>query len=399
MNILFAYITPFHPNKGGIGRVTHELTREFMRRGHNVYYLIYKCGITVQHEYDYPAPLTYLPSSDCLSKENIDAYHRYLQEHKIDVVINQSGNFDDTRLWVNTGDKLIKVVSVIHTTPWVSYKHMWQEICHLRNNSAIEKLKRVARVVLYPKIKFQFKKNRIQHYKMMLPATDFVCALSENFFSEISEICPGYEDKYIAIPNPNSYKTADIVPMLTATPKKKQVLWVGLFSVEKNPTVAVKIWQRLYRDYLDWEFVIVGYNKNGAWIERMKKMSKGIPNIRFEGYQNPLPYQIESSIFCLTSTYEGWGMVLTEAMQCGTVPIAFNSFASVTDIIDDGRNGILVKPFSIKEYEKSLRRLMDNPELLHQMSESAKHDIEKYSVERVVDKWENFFEDKILNKK
>lgn len=86
-------------------------------------------------------------------------------------------------------------------------------------------------------------------------------------------------------------------------------------------------------------------------------------------------------------------MVLTEAMQCGTVPISFNSFASVTDIIDDGHNGMLVKPFSIKEYEQKLRRLMDNSALLKQMSEYAKQDIQKYSVENVVDKWEILFQE------
>ena len=86
-------------------------------------------------------------------------------------------------------------------------------------------------------------------------------------------------------------------------------------------------------------------------------------------------------------------MVLTEAMQCGAVPVAFNSFASVTDIIDDGRNGILIKPFSIKEYEKKLRQLMDNPDMLSQMSKNAQQDIEKYSVENVVDQWEELFKE------
>ena len=51
-NILFAYITPFHPNKGGIGRVTYQLTLELQRRGYNVFYLIYPSGITIRYEYD-----------------------------------------------------------------------------------------------------------------------------------------------------------------------------------------------------------------------------------------------------------------------------------------------------------------------------------------------------------
>lgn len=222
----------------------------------------------------------------------------------------------------------------------------------------------------------------------MLPATDLVCALSEKFFPEISGIYSGYEYKYRAIPNPNSYKTEDIEPLLVKTNKKKQILWVGLFCTEKNPLIAIKIWKKLYKDYPDWEFVIVGFNKSGHWLEQMKSLSKGITNIRFEGYQDPLPHQLESSIFCMTSSYECWGMVLTEAMQCGAVPIAFNSFASVTDIINHGSNGILVKPFSIKQYEKELRKLMDNPDMLKIMSERAYKDIQKFSIENIVDMWE-----------
>lgn len=390
-NILFAYITPFHPNKGGIGRVTHQLTLELQRRGYNVFYLIYPSGITIRHEYDYPAPLEYLPSSDLLSEENIVFYHNYLKRNNISIVVNQSGNFDDSRLWLKAKEWEVKVISVLHSTPWVAYKHLWQEIYPLRNNSKIEKIKRVARIVLYPRIKYRSRKSRIEHYKMLLPSTDCVCTLSKKYFSEISEIYPGYEYKYRAIPNPNSYKSKEIDRLLV--PKKKQVLWVGLFCTEKNPTLAIRIWRRLYRDYPDWEFVIVGYNKNGFWQERMEYLAQGMPNIRFVGYQDPLPYQLESSISCMTSLYEGWGMVLTEAMQCGAVPIAFNSFASATDIIDHGRNGILVKPFSIKQYEKELRRLMDNLDLLKRLSENAMQDIKKYNVDCVVDQWEELFQE------
>ncbi len=89
-------------------------------------------------------------------------------------------------------------------------------------------------------------------------------------------------------------------------------------------------------------------------------------------------------------------MVLIEAMQCRVVPVAFNSFASVTDIIDDGRNGILIKPFSIKQYEKALRQLMDNPDLLNRMSKYAQQDIKRYSVENVVDLWEQLFKECVV---
>lgn len=390
-NILFAYITPFHPNKGGIGRVTHQLTLELQRRGYNVFYLIYPSGITIRHEYDYPAPLEYLPSSDLLSEENIVFYHSYLKRNNISIVVNQSGNFDDSRLWLKAKEWEVKVISVLHSNPWIGYTHLWNVIFPLRDNTRIEKLKRIVRVFLYPRIKYQYKLRRKEQFRMLLPQTDIVCTLSEHFFKELDEICPGYKDKYRAIPNPNSYNLKKIDRLKGG--KKKQLLWVGLFSEQKSPTFAVKIWKRLYRDYPDWNFVFVGCDTRKGWQERMEYLAQGMPNIRFVGYQDPLPYQLESSISCMTSLYEGWGMVLTEAMQCGAVPIAFNSFASATDIIDHGRNGILVKPFSNRQYERELRRLMDNPDLLKRLSENAMQDIEKYNVDRVVDQWEKLFKE------
>lgn len=386
-NICFAYITPFHPERGGIGRVTHILTLELLRRGYNVFYLIFCSGITIKYVYDYPVPLTYLSSSDkSISDETIIEYQQYLYNNKIDVVINQSGNFDDSQLWVNTGNSKIKVISVLHSNPWVAYKHLWSsDIYPLKSDDKIEKLKRIARILLYPQIKYRFWKSRKEQFKELLPKTDVVCMLSEKYFSELTEICPGFEEKYCAIPNPNSYSELEL--QRTNTPKKKQLLFVGLFGPPKREDRLVILWKRMFKDYPDWELIIVGDGERKR-VERLKRMSSGIPNIRFEGFQNPLPYQQEASIFCMTSNYEGWGMVLTEAMQCGTVPIAFDSFASITDIIENGSNGILIPSFQIKEYEYQLRKLMDDVELLRKMSAHAKEDIKKYSVENVISLWE-----------
>ena len=59
-------------------------------------------------------------------------------------------------------------------------------------------------------------------------------------------------------------------------------------------------------------------------------------------------------IFCMTSNYEGFPMVLLEAMQFGCVPIAFKSFESLDDIIINHNNGYQITPFDIYEYINSL---------------------------------------------
>jgi glycosyltransferase involved in cell wall biosynthesis len=384
-NILFTYITPFHPERGGIGRVTHLLTLELQKRGYNVFYLIYDSAITVKHEYDYPAPLAYFPSKELTSKENISFYHQFLKEHAIDVVINQSGNFSDSELYLNKGDNNVKLISVLHQPPLVAYNHLWSEVFPLKNKSLIEKFKRIARILLYPKIKYQFKKSRINHFKKLLPQTDLVCMLSANYFSELSQICSGYENKYIAIPNPNSFQDEAIG--ISGEKKRKELLYVGLLVQNKRVDRILAIWNAISKRYPEWSLRIVGAGEEN-YVQNLKSIVSQAQNVFFEGFQNPQKYYRQSRIFCMTSNYEGWGMVLTEAMQYACVPIAFNSSGAFPDIIDNDRNGILISPFDMKDYERKLCELIDNEELLHTLSKNAQEDIKRYSVEKVVDLWE-----------
>ncbi len=392
MNIVFAYITPFHPNKGGIGRVTDSLTRELQKRGHKVWYLIY--DVTTRHEFDYPAPLTYLPSKELLAPENLDVYHNFLIDNDIDIIINQSGNFSDSRLWLNKGNSKAKIISVVHTPPIVNLKYFWAELIQLRGPRLIDRIKLIARSVLYPKLKKRELTDRREQYKYLLPRTDKVCTLSKYFYPEIDYLCPGYTEKYCAINNPNSYSATDVAEL---PEKHNLIVWVGLFSEQKRPTQTIKLWKRICRQFPDWTLVIVGYNKKFLWAERMKELAKGIKNIRFTGFDNPFKYQTRAKIAILTSSYEGWGMVLTEAMQCGAVPVAFDSFASIKDIIDDGKNGLLVKPFSSKDFADKLAYLMSHPDVLSKMSENARQSVRKFDIEPIADRWEELFHTLIGN--
>ena len=390
MNILFTYITPFHPERGGIGRVTDSLTREFLRRGHKVCYLIYDSAITIRHEFDYPAPLTYLPSRELLSEENVTFYQHYLKEHAIDVVINQSGNFSDSALYLRTGNLAVKVISVLHSTPWVAYKHLWSTNLALRNDSLVEKFKRIARILLYPRILRQYRTSREHQFRMLLPGTDKVCLLSSHYYDELNEICSGYEHKYCAIPNPNSYTDEQVADVALDT-KKKQILFIGLFSAEKAVDRLVKIWGRLHYHHPDWRLVIVGDGPKPI-VARLHAMATKMSNIEFVGFQSPLPYLKESSILCMTSNYEGFPMVLTEAQQCGAVPIAFQSFASVTDIITHDVNGILVPPFDMDSYARELSSLMSDTDKRTRLASQAMLDVKRFSVANVVDQWEALFD-------
>jgi glycosyltransferase involved in cell wall biosynthesis len=105
------------------------------------------------------------------------------------------------------------------------------------------------------------------------------------------------------------------------------------------------------------------------------------------GFQSPEEYYSDSSIFCLTSNFEGFPMVLPEAMAFGVVPFAFDSFPAVHDIIEDGKTGVLVKPFSIKEYADKLAQLMDDGKERARMSENCMKYVTRFSLDNIVNQW------------
>ncbi len=387
--IAFCYITPFHPNKGGIGRVTDALTRELQRRGHEVFYLIFESGMTIKHEFDYPAPLYYLPSKELLSKENIEFYHKFLIDHKIDIIVDQGGNFAEFPLWLNVGESHAKRISVIHTYDTVTYRNMWNHsVIPLRGTSCKDHLKRIARILLYPHTRKKFHKRMTESYRKMLDMTDYVVALSSNYLPELSAICPGIENKISFIGNPIPYNSEQIEQSIAT--KEKSILFVGLFGAPKGEDKAALIWKRIFAQYPDWTFNMIGYG-NAMRTNRLKQIVLGIPNFNILGFKEPLPYQQKASIACMTSPHEGWPLVLMEAMQCGAVPILYDSFASASEIIQPGKNGELVTPFDEKEYIRKLSHLIENDEYRKQLSEAAKESAKKYSVETITDKWEELF--------
>nr|AIA85392.1 CAZy families GT4 protein [uncultured Alistipes sp.] len=69
----------------------------------------------------------------------------------------------------------------------------------------------------------------------------------------------------------------------------------------------------------------------------------------------------------------------------------FNSFAAATDIVDDGKTGILVSPFSIREYVQKLSVIMADDRLRREMTEACMKAVGKFDVKHVVDQWETIF--------
>lgn len=386
MNILFVNDIPFNPIGGGLERVTDILTKELQKRGHTIYYLCCKLASRRQFllDYNFPAEVYQLPCDGLFDiDENITFYKSLLSDLEVDVVINQrglGGQFNELLPYTSA-----KIISIIHSIPEGNI------ILHL--NSIITRtvppfvnLKKIVKKAFPVFWKWRMHRDTKRLYYDLSQHSNAIVTLSEKYISSLEKfIKKPYNARITSIPNPNTFNTIEVSFDL----KGKTVLYVGrLTKLEKEPLRLLKIWKYLHKKHQDWQLVIVG---EGDEKDNMITFTKEhqLNNVYFEGSQSDVSqYYQRASFVCLTSNFEGWGMVLTEGMQYGCIPFTFNNYGAAFDIIDDGINGCLIPAFNLKKYASRLSELMSNENKRHKMAEAAIEKVKVFSVENVADKWE-----------
>ena len=136
-----------------------------------------------------------------------------------------------------------------------------------------------------------------------------------------------------------------------------------------------------------WRLEVVGDGPDRAAYEASLA---GVPRVAFHGFQNPAPFYAKAKILVMTSDFEGFPLVLVEAMSAGCVPVVLDSFAAVHDIIDGTNgNGVLVPtPFDERRFAASVDALMRAAPRLAALSAAAHATSRNFSVASIVDKWE-----------
>ena len=180
---------------------------------------------------------------------------------------------------------------------------------------------------------------------------------------------------------------------IPAKDRPKKILFVGRLSyADKRPDRVLQIWEKVCQDLPDWEVEIYGKGSEEKFLRRMIQQ-KQLPRITLKGYiADATAVYVSGAILMMTSTYEGWGLVLSEAQASGVVPIAFDSSAGIRELIGkDSTYGCLVAPFDLDAYAAQLRRLCQDVELRSRLSQAAQTRCLDYSPERIRSRWEEIF--------
>lgn len=387
MNILF-YDKDFGP--GGIAVVSETLASALQQRGYNTAIFVLSLP--------YDDLLSRLPKSVPLivgqgikySRKNIEQLRKVLIERKIDVVVNQQGlNPIPIRVLDKAKKGLkVKVISVYHMQVNTNGRiiSVQQEIERCKHRFMLP--------LLHLKMKL-FKWITAKSMRNVYNKSDIYEVLSPSFVPLFTE--------FTGIKNPTKLRvqTNPVTIQLPKTEinlskKEKIVLYVGRIEPEiKKPQRIIDMWKLLQKQFPDWRLIMVGDGPDKDRLENEIESEK-ITNVKLVGFQNPQPYYEKASILLLTSETEGFPLVLAECMSYGVVPCVYDSFPASSDIVTDGKNGILIPKvndtFDVQKSAGQVSSVMKDDTKLRDMSENAIATAHLYSVERISKDWEKTFE-------
>jgi len=371
MNICYLSVENPVVGRGGVDTVAVVLTRGFESRGDKVFHVAWQRNVRSGDEtFGKNLPCEFLPDAKHFgAKENADFFQKKLVKNRIDAVIYSCGIGKKYPFSQVTRSLGVPVAADFHSQP--NYYRF--------------------RYGFFERIRRRFSQRA--KYRWNFDACDALVLLSDGLRCQLvqhlrSEQAKRSREKIFAIGNPAPFPPQTV----EFSQKKKEILMVGIGWSAKRPYLLLRAWKKLEARFPEWSVRFLG---GGYDLKKLRVFAEklGLRRAFFEGFQNPEKYYREASIFCMTSAYEGFPMVLVESAAFGCVPVAFDSFAAVRDIISDGENGVLVPAFDLDAYAEKLAQLMSDDALRERLAQTALSKIpEKFSPQKIVQKWIALFD-------
>lgn len=386
MTILFIAYN-FTPYKGGVQRVTNILTQSFIKKGLKVYYL---CGCNERDglsEYT-STQIFYMdkPLHAHFDENSKRIYQQYLRILKVDIIILQYPVFGKSLFFLENALPNVRKVSFLHTMPFSSIgnEKRLMENYYPSNTIKIIQKRIFLKFPFLAKIYYLNKEKNL--FRKAIENSDKFGVLSKHFFNDIRNYLPSIDyNKLFSIGNPNTFNN---IKTLDLHIKENLILFVGRISnYQKNIIDFLDIWDILSKNNPDWYACIVG---DGPDLSLIKSYAadKSIERIYFEGSQKDVSsYYQKAKFVCLTSHNEGWGMVLTEGMSYGCVPIVYGTFGAAYDVVDNNQCGYVTAPYDKKEMVEKIQSLIDSPETFTTFSKKAIIKSQAFNSDKICDKW------------
>ena len=170
------------------------------------------------------------------------------------------------------------------------------------------------------------------------------------------------------------------------------IIAVGRLTKQKGFPILLQAF-RLVRKKLPCNLIILGDGEERSSLENISRQLSIENDVAFLGFQNnPYKYLARSDIFVLSSRWEGFGIVIIEAMASRVPVISTRCPSGPEEIITDGLNGLLVPVGDAEAVAQAILRLLANEPFRKQLAEEGRKRAEDFKVERMVSQYEKLFE-------
>lgn len=175
---------------------------------------------------------------------------------------------------------------------------------------------------------------------------------------------------------------------VTSKLEEKTAISIGRLEPQKGFDILIEIWKEIAKENKEWKLKIYGKGKEKENL--LKQIEKNDMTSQVEILPTTSEIQkvfLQSSIYIMTSRYEGMPMVLIESMSFGIPVIAFACKCGPKDIITDNADGFLIPQNDNKLMIEKIKLLINDYSLRKTMGQNAHRNIERYNEETIMNKW------------
>jgi glycosyltransferase involved in cell wall biosynthesis len=173
----------------------------------------------------------------------------------------------------------------------------------------------------------------------------------------------------------------------------KRVLAAGRLTRQKGFDWLIPAWAQVEAKHPDWELKICG---EGNWRERLEGQvaEHELQNVQMPGGCDDMAAEMsKASIYALSSRFEGFPLILCEAMSKGMAPVAFDCPTGPAEMIRDGENGLIVPLGDIDGFAAALLRMIEDDELRHRCGAGALETGRSFKMDAIGPMWDELFRD------
>ncbi|WP_250213811.1 glycosyltransferase family 4 protein [Acrocarpospora catenulata] len=227
-----------------------------------------------------------------------------------------------------------------------------------------------------------------RHYAKL----DVVAVLTRTDQADYERAAPGL--RTVQIPNAVSIherKRAELV--------NPRAIAAGRLYPQKGFDMLISAFDLVAREHPGWTLDIFGEGPRKERFQGLIDQNADPAAIRLRGRTTTLDRELaDSSIYVLSSRFEGLPMVMLEAMGHGLAVAAFDCPTGPADIIEDGVNGLLVPHRDVVALARAVGRLIEDPALRARLGAAALRTAQEYTPEQVMPRWERLFADLLAEK-